>query len=92
MALDGRSETLKRTCRVTLKTEILQTFEVDLDAMQDAWDGRVDVSSVESVGDYIECEIQDQGDKITTPWMRELQGLGEGSRDVYEVDLGGDDA
>lgn len=80
------STTTKRLARVTLKAEIYQTFEVDLDAMQTAWED-VDLSSVESVGEYIGFEIQDQGERLTTPWMHELQGLGEGWRDVDEVDL-----
>lgn len=69
--------------KVTLKTEVYRTYEVDTAALEGA---AVNLQSREAVGDFIQDSLTDEGDRITLPWLSEIPGLSEGSRDVYEVE------
>lgn len=75
--------------RVTLRTEVHDVYEVDVDKLlADEYFEDVDMTSEETVASRIEDWLVDErGQHIEAPWARRLAGAGSGEREVYEVDL-----
>jgi hypothetical protein len=77
-----------RKIRVSTRSEITRVYEIDVDALlADPYFEAANLDSEEAFGDHFEDWLVGEGDNWSAPWARELHGLGDGDREVFEVEL-----
>jgi hypothetical protein len=77
-----------RKIRVSTQATITRVYEIDVDTLlADPYFEAVNLHSEEALADHFDDWLEDKGDNWSAPWARELVGLNEGEREVYEVEL-----
>lgn len=79
---------MSRKIQITTRTEVTRVYEVDVERLlADPYFEDADLTSEEALADRFEDWLIDADEDWHAPWARPLSGLGNGEREVYEVNL-----